>query len=209
MLRSRVGHRRRGDSLGTIRDEQGRAVRVLDPMLDWATGRQDRIRRKTLEAVVRELSGAALPDRRVIVAGVAIVGAGVVLVAATIGVSIYREGAAAAADLRQALLITGPAVVPMLIASVIVPFFVARRRRLAAARDVLLRHALCPHCGYDLSGAAGSTTITCPECACVWRAPRGGPAVVAAPRRSLWPGAVFLGILVLAVLGGVAAVLLS
>ncbi|MCC6677252.1 MAG: hypothetical protein IT436_08910 [Phycisphaerales bacterium] len=158
--------------LGTIRDDRGRSVALLDPMADWAAGRHDRIRKEVLDSIIRELSGGHLPSRRLIVGGAIAVAGMILLAAAAIGLDIYHEGAAAAADLRRSLFITVPAVVPMLIAAIVVPVLAARRKRLAAARDALLRHSTCPHCGYDLSGArSDGGAAVCPECGCAWRIP--------------------------------------
>lgn len=161
-------------SLGSIRDERGRAVSVLDPMIDWAAARYERIPRETLDSIIGAMSRGAPPNRRAIIAGLALLALLTLGAAVFIGLDVVKGGPSARADLKQGVLITAPAVVGMLIAAVVVPAVLARRRRLAAARRVLLDHGRCPHCGYDLSGLPCEGSIaTCPECGCAWRLPGG------------------------------------
>jgi uncharacterized C2H2 Zn-finger protein len=64
--------------------------------------------------------------------------------------------------------------IPML---VMIGFGLASRRYIRAKSRtqvvaVLIRHGICPGCGYDLPPSGGEPLVRCPECSCAWRAER-------------------------------------
>lgn len=166
---------RRPTVLGEVADANGRRVRVVDPAGDWLLGRHGAVDAATLEGVMRDLDGdrarphaASLRTLRVGIAAVAILLAASL---ALVAISIAVEGRAALADLRASLLLTGPAIAMMVGAGVVAPAVVARRRRLAGARDAWLRHGRCPACAYRIAEVpAAAGTRTCPECGAAWPA---------------------------------------
>lgn len=150
-------------------------------MGDWLAGRHGTIPADRLEPLVREISGRGQRDRKFILLGLGVLIALILLAGGGIAVSVIREGRAALDDLKQAMFLTGPAVLAMLIAGIWMPLALAKRARLARARGAMLRRGFCPHCAYDLSGLPRSAEglLTCPECACVWEpvtADAEGPA---------------------------------
>lgn len=172
--------RRRGEQTpGFVTDAAGRRVRVLDPGVDWLLNSDDRFDRPTLERVAQEVGIEARAGRRLIIGGVCVV-LGLTLVAGiAIAVDIMIEGPGALRDLVGSLFLTGPGVAVMLGVGVITPIVVARRRRLACARQALLRCGHCPHCGYRIDGLPPDPEmgwIRCPECACAWEQEAGGGA---------------------------------
>ena len=159
-------------SLGTASDASGRPVAILDPGVDWLLGRYDRFDQETLDRIMVELGVEGRAARRLILGGTGFVALLVVAAAGAIAIDIAIEGPAAQQDLLGSLLFTGPAVAMMLAAGVVLPVIVARRRRLARSRDILLRHGHCPHCGYrirEVPPRPESGQTVCPECASAWR----------------------------------------
>lgn len=160
-------------ALGEVADANGRRVRVADPAGDWFLGRHGSVDAATLDRVIRDLDGgdartraASLRTLRIGIAAVAILLAASL---ALVAVSIAVEGPAAFADLRASLLLTGPAIAMMVGAGVVAPALVARRRRLAGARDAWLRHGRCPACTYPIAEVpAVAAARTCPECGAAW-----------------------------------------
>lgn len=63
-----------------------------------------------------------------------------------------------------------------LVVLALIPVWIGlREKRSPLLVSQLLQARICPHCAYDLSGLAEPetprserTTVTCPECACVW-----------------------------------------
>ncbi len=164
------GAPRRPGRPGLVADARGRPVRVADPAARLL-GRHDDLDHATLDAVMRDLADARIANLRTIRIGIAAVlvllGAAIALVA----ISVALEGAAALADLRASLVLTGPAVATMVGAGVLAPALVARRRRLAGARDAWLRHGRCPGCTHRIAEVPPAEgLLTCPECGAAWPA---------------------------------------
>jgi hypothetical protein len=149
-------------------------------MGEWLTGRHGTIPADRLDPLIREISGRGHRDRKLILLGLGVLIALILLAGGGVTVSVLREGRTALDDLKQAVFLTGPALLAMLLAGIWMPLSLARRARLGRVRGAMLRRGLCPHCAYDLSGLPSSAggLLTCPECACVWdpaRAEAGGP----------------------------------
>lgn len=163
--------RRAQHARGFVTDAAGRRVRVLDPGANGLLNSDARFDRLTLERVAREVGIEERAGRRLVIGGVCVV-LGLTLIAGiAIAVDIMIEGRAALRDLVGSLFLTGPGVAVMLGDGVITPIVVARRRRLACARQALLRCGHCPHCGYrieELPPDPRTGWVRCPECACAW-----------------------------------------
>ena len=160
--------------IGSVADARGRRVALRDPAVDWLVGDRRGMDPATAEAIMHELEGGLRSSRRRVLVGML---GFVVLVVVAVGalvVSIAVEGGAAWRDFVGSLTLTGPAVLLMLCAGVVVPVVLARRSRLARSCEVLLRHGRCPHCGYRIAEVAADPATghtVCPECGCAWRAP--------------------------------------
>jgi hypothetical protein len=160
-----------GRARGTTRDAAGRRVTLFDPGIDWLVGNRDRIDEATADRVMRELNGEVRASRRVILGGIAFVGLLAAAALIALGIDIAIEGRAALRDALGSLVLTGPAVTMMLVAGVVVPVVVARRRRLARTHEIMLRNGHCPHCGYriaDIPPQPATGHTICPECGCEW-----------------------------------------
>lgn len=76
--------------------------------------------------------------------------------------------------LRSVLPMSILLLVPMLIVAGLLiasrRFIRARSRSQVGA--VLLKHGVCPGCGYDLPSPGGEPLTCCPECGCLWRSDR-------------------------------------
>lgn len=168
-----------------------------DPMGDWLAGRHGTIPADRLDPIVREISGRGHRDRKLILLGLGVLIAMILLAGGGVTVSVLREGRAALDDLKQAMILTGPALLAMLIAGIWMPLALARRARLSRVRGAMLRRGLCPRCAYDLSGLPKSEEglLTCPECACVWDPTAAETRDL--PRRSKRGTALVVGALVL------------
>jgi hypothetical protein len=157
--------------VGTVLDARGRRVTVIDPGVDWLLGRTEQIDAVTQNRIMAELGVKSRGARRWILGGIALVGSLVVVAATGIAIDVFLGGTGARQDLLYSLRITGPSVGAMLIASVVLPIWSARRRRLQQALRVMLRNGHCPHCGYRIaeipSDSQTGHTI-CPECGCAW-----------------------------------------
>ena len=156
---------------GTVCDASGRRVTLFDPALDWLVGSDERMDQATADRIMRDLGGEERSSRKLLLGGIA-VGLAIVGVATlAVAISIAIEGKPALQDAVSSLVFTGPAVAMMLVAGVVGPMVVARRRRLGRSRDVLLRHGHCPHCGYrigEISPQPRTGHTICPECGCEW-----------------------------------------
>lgn len=170
----RQSKRRDEHARGFVTDAAGRRVRVLDPGVDWLLNSDDRFDRPTLERVAREVGIEERAGRRLIIGGVCVVLGLTFIAGIAIAVDIIIEGRGALRDLVGSLFLTGPGVAVMLGVGVITPIVVARRRRLACARQALLRCGRCPHCGYQIAGLPPDPQtgwVHCPECSCAWEPP--------------------------------------
>lgn len=191
-----------------IRDARGRPVSTLDPLRLHLLGRGDVIDAGTLERIAEEIEPGARSRRRLArIVLFLVLPAIVVLTFGGIALDISLEGRAAWDDLLATLrspAMIGPAVA-CLFSAVYFPLIAARQARSRRALAAMLRHRVCPHCGYGLSGVpadpADGATV-CPECACAWDlAAAGDPGAVAPsiPSRPLvW---IMLGLVGLTVLG--------
>jgi len=198
------------DSGNRIRDDRGRSVTQLDPILLHVLHRYDTIDAAALEAIVEDIEpGTAAVRRRLIYllpALVLTVVAGIVLM--------YVVGdASARKDLVSVLL--NPAIMGgAIIGGVVFPWIAVRQQRFRLVRTSMLRHNRCPHCGYNLHGLqrdpADGTTV-CPECGCAWRIDAQLAAATAAigaenmKRRQALLIAAMVGLLLFAVLGAIFA----
>lgn len=160
--------------IGTISDAAGRRVTLLDPAVDWLVGNRERMDQKAVERIMTDLNGEARASRRLILGGISFVLLLTVAALIALAINIAFEGRAALHDAIGSLVFTGPAVAIMLVAGVVVPIVVARKRRLANSCDVMLRNGHCPHCGYRIAGIPPQPRTDhtiCPECGCEWAPP--------------------------------------
>ncbi|MHC5003327.1 MAG: hypothetical protein ACYTJ0_09400 [Planctomycetota bacterium] len=128
------------------------------------------------------------------------------LIIAGVGLAVAIEGQPALHDLISTL--TNPAILAAIVAGSVIPWLTARRERLKRVERVMLGHAVCPHCGYGLTGLPASPedgATVCPECACAWQLPdrRAGetPSSCRCPRGQLIALSLLAGLAVLGVLG--------
>lgn len=86
---------------------------------------------------------------------------------------VWIEGKAAWDDLVSTL--TNPAFMAPILAGLLsgtcIPWIASRQARWRRLTGAMLKHRICPHCGYGLAGlpvdpSDGATV--CPECACAW-----------------------------------------
>ena len=197
-----LGHDRRS------RDARGRLVSTLDPLKLHLLGRGDVIDAPTLERIAEEIEPGAGGRRRLTRLVVFLCLPAVVLLTfGAIALDISAGGRAAwndfVATLRSPAMI-GP-VVACLFSAAYFPWIAARQARSRRMHAAMLRHHVCPHCGYGLAGVpvdpADGATV-CPECASAWdlaAADESGAVVPPVESRPLvW---IMLGLVGLAVLG--------
>lgn len=164
--------------IGTISDAAGRRVTLLDPAVDWLLGNRERMDQETAERIMTELSGEARASHRLLLGGITVVAGLTIAAAGALAISIAIEGRSAWQDAVGSLVFTAPAVTMMLVAGVVVPIIVARKRRLSRSCEAMLRHGHCPHCGYriaDIPAQAQTGHTICPECGCEWAGPTAKP----------------------------------
>jgi len=128
----------------------------------------------TADRIMNELGGEARASRRLILGGICFVLLLTVAALIALAINIAIEGRGALRDAIGSLVFTGPAVAMMLVAGVLVPIVVARKRRLARSCDVMLRNGHCPHCGYriaEIPTQPRTGHTICPECGCEWAPP--------------------------------------
>jgi hypothetical protein len=183
-------------------------VSTLDPLRLHLLGRGDVIDAEALERIAEEIEPGARGRRRLTRMILFIVlPAILVLTFGGIALDISMEGRPAWDDLLATLrspAMIGPAVA-CLFSAVYFPLVAAQQARSRGALAAMLRHRVCPHCGYGLAGVpanpADGATI-CPECACAWDLAAGqDPAAPAHPvpsRPLVW---IMLGLVGLTVLG--------
>jgi hypothetical protein len=157
-----------------IRDARGRPVSALDPLRLHLLGRGDVIDAETLERIAEEIEPGARSRRRLArMVLFFVLPAIVVLTFGGIALEISLEGRAAWDDLIATLrspAMIGPAVA-CLFSAVYLPLIAAQQARSRRVVAAMLKHRVCPHCGYGLSGVPADPTdaaTICPECACAW-----------------------------------------
>ena len=157
-----------------IRDARGRSVRTLDPLRLHLLGRGDVIDTEALERIAEEIEPGARGRRR-LMRIVLFVFLPVILLVTFGGIAldIWIEGKAAWDDLVSTL--TNPAFMAPILAGLLsgtyIPWIASRQARWRRLTGAMLKHRICPHCGYGLAGlpvdpSDGATV--CPECACAW-----------------------------------------
>jgi hypothetical protein len=190
------------------RDARGRSVSTLDPLRLHVLGRGDVIDTEALERIAEEIEPGARSRRRLTRLGLFVFLPVIFLLTfGGIALDVYIEGRPAWDDLVST--VTNPAMigpaVACLFSGVYLPLFASRQARSRRTIAAMLKHRVCPHCGYGLVGlpvdpADGATV--CPECACAWRLDDGqamGAATAPVPSRPvIW---ITLGLVGLAVLG--------
>jgi len=157
-----------------IRDARGRSVRTLDPLRLHVLGRGDVIDAEALERIAEEIEPGARSRRRltriVLFVFLPVV---FLLTFGGIALDISIEGRAAWDDLISTLTspaMIGPAVA-CLFSGVYLPLFASRQARSRRTIAAMLKHRICPHCGYGLVGSPADPSdgaTVCPECACAW-----------------------------------------
>jgi hypothetical protein len=207
------GHDRR------MRDARGRTVSTIDPLRLHLLGRGDVIDAETLERIAEEIEPGARSRRRLArVVLFLVLPAVVALTFGGIALDISIEGRAAWDDFVST--VTSPAMigpaVACLFSAVYFPLIAAREARSRRVHEAMLRHRVCPHCGYGLSGVpadpADGATV-CPECACAWDLAAAGESGAVAPpvesRPLVWIMLGLVGLTVLGVVGMIVFVMRS
>ena len=191
-----------------IRDARGRSVRTLDPLRLHLLGGGDVIDAEALERIAEELEPGARGRRRMMrLVLFVFLPAIFLLTFGGIALSVSLEGRAAWDDLISTLTnpaMIGPAVA-CLFSGVLLPLFASQQARSRRTIAAMLKHRVCPHCGYGLAGVPvdpSDGATVCPECACAWRLEDGqgmGPVAAPVPSRPIiW---ITLGLVGLTVLG--------
>jgi hypothetical protein len=158
---------------GRVRDARGRVVTRIDPITMQAL-HQPELNRSAIETLLNDLEpGLArqLMWRSYVLRvlfGLAVAGA-VFVVLWLIGDANFRTA------LEKVYASEFWSFLPLVICAFVVPLIMARRRHRGHILHVLLKHRLCPHCGYDIRGLpadAEDGATVCPECGCAWQLPR-------------------------------------
>ena len=192
-----------------IRDARGRSVRTLDPLRLHLLGRGDVIDAEALERIAEEIEPGARGRRRLTrIVLLVFLPAVVLLTFGGIALDIWIEGEAAWDDLVSTLTnpaMIGPAVA-CLFSGVYLPLFASQQARSRRTIAAMLKHRVCPHCGYGLAGLSvdpSDGATVCPECACAWRLEDGqtiGAAAAPIPSRPvIWITLALVGLTVLGV----------
>ena len=192
-----------------IRDARGRSVRTLDPLRLHLLGRGDVIDAEALERIAEEIEPGARGRRRLTrIVLLVFLPAVVLLTFGGIALDIWIEGEAAWDDLVSTLTnpaMIGPAVA-CLFSGVYLPLFASQQARSRRTIAAMLKHRVCPHCGYGLAGVPvdpSDGATVCPECACAWRLDeRQTTEAAAAPvpsRPVVWITLALMGLTVLGV----------
>jgi hypothetical protein len=151
----------------TITDGRGRRVAPLDPVALQLMHRHDVIDADALREIRREVGSGLEGKSRRTVRVLGVIWGLCVLVLAIRVIELALQG-----NFRQIL-------DPKMITFINLWFFAtmiwatARRRRLGRVKRVMLAHARCPHCGYDIKGLPTEQDglTLCPECGCAWSLP--------------------------------------
>jgi len=199
------------ESGNRIRDDRGRSVTQLDPVMLHVLHRYDTIDATTLEVLVEEIEpGTAAVRRRLIY----LLPIFVLTVISGIVVMYVVSDASARKDLISTLL--NPVIMGGgIIGGGVVPWIATRQQRFKLIRTGMLRHHRCPHCGYNLHGLTadpGDGATVCPECGCAWRLDTAhlsdgssSPAAVHPKRSPALLIATMIGLLLFAILGAIMA----
>lgn len=156
---------------GRIKDARGREVSQIDPITMHALHRPWGLGRAAIETVlndlepglVRQLTWRSYALR--VLLGLAIMAA-VFFVLWLLGDANFR------AAMEEVYTSEFWIYLPLVICLFIVPLMMAKRRHRDRVWQVLLKHRMCPHCGYDIRELPTDPTdgaTVCPECGCAWK----------------------------------------
>ncbi len=156
---------------GRIKDARGRTIRQIDPILTHSLHLSSGLNPAAMESLLNDLErGLAkqLTWRTYLLR--ILLGLGV---AATAFFILWLIGDANFhAALEKVLKSEFAIYLPLVIGAFAGRLILARRRHGRRVLQLLLKHRLCPHCGYDLRDLPvdpdDGATI-CPECGCAWR----------------------------------------
>lgn len=155
---------------GRIKDARGRLVTQIDPITMHALHRPCGMDRSSIETVLNDLErGLArqLTWRSYVLRvlfGLS-VGAIAFSVFWLIGDSNFRAAIVKVYTSEFVIWL------PLVICAFVVPLMIARRRHRGRVLQALLKHHLCPHCGYilrELPVEPEDGATVCPECGCAW-----------------------------------------
>jgi len=157
-----------------IRDARGRSVRALDPLRLHLLGRGDVIDTEALGRIAEEIEPGARGRRRLMrIVLFVFLPVVFLLTFGGIALDVSLEGRAAWDDLISTL--TNPAFMAPILAGLFsgtcIPWIASRQARWRRLTGAMLKHRVCPHCGYGLAGVPvdpSDGATVCPECACAW-----------------------------------------
>ena len=151
-----------------VTDRRGKTVELLDPMMLQLLRRDHAIDQRTLDRMMNHLEpGLAGRSRKMFLSlalGLAVAGAAFTVLW-LVGGRNFRTA------LTQSIVQQPWIFLPAVFGTVVVPIIAARKRHGRRVPGLLLRYKRCPHCGYDLQGAAvdeSDGATVCPECGCAW-----------------------------------------
>jgi len=154
-----------------IKDARGREVTQINPITMHALHRPCGLDPALIETLVDDLE-RGLARQLTWRAYVLRVLLGLAVAAAAFFVLWLIGDANFRAALERTVLSEFVIYLPLVILAFVVPLIVARRRHRRRILPLLLKHLICPHCGYSLRGLPvdpNDGATVCPECGCAWK----------------------------------------
>lgn len=149
------------------RDAEGREVTVIDPVTMYLANRDDApIEREPLRAIAETI----IPGQRARLLAAIATGVLLAIVLALGQLAWHRaKGGWPKIDAPSAIIWTMQ--LGLCSTMAVLVWREGRKAMRRRAFAVLLAHARCPHCGYDLEGHSpdDAGVTRCPECGCAWR----------------------------------------
>ncbi len=145
-----------------IKDARGRSVTQLDPVAMHLLRQHDVIEPGVLKAIAQE-NGVRIAGKE---RAALIVGIVALLLVVSLFTWSFIAGDLGSAPIAKTSSLLYFSFLPWL------TWFILKQFRVTKVTAAMLRHGLCPHCGYDLrllpvDESDGMTM--CPECGCAWQ----------------------------------------